>query len=205
MVEAALPAWLSFDTESHTFSGTPGDADTPATLSITVTASDGTLSSSVTFTISAPESNQRPPKPVVTDQTTYAGGTFNYTVPEVTDPDGDTLTYQAFLGASNPLESWIKFDSSTRTFTFKPRNAHIGERKLRVSVSDGSLESYADFTLKVTETPPNRPPTAPTLTNQTATEDEAFSYTVPAFTDPDGDTLTYTAALDDESDSCQTG
>ena len=190
----ALPAWLTFDTESHTFSGTPGDADTPSTLSITVTASDGTLSSSVTFTISAPESNQRPPKPVVTDQTTYASGTFTYTVPEVTDPDGDTLTYQAFLGASNPLESWIKFDSGTRTFTFKPRNAHIGERKLRVSASDGSLESYADFTLKVTETPPNRPPTAPTLTNQTATEDTSFSYTVPAFTDPDGDTLTYTAA-----------
>ena len=190
---SALPAWLTFDTESHTFSGTPGDADTPATLTIRITASDGTLSSSATFTISAPESNQRPPKPVVTNQTTYAGGTFTYTVPEVTDPDGDSLTYQAFQGASNPLESWIKFDSGTRTFTFKPRNAHVGERKLRVSVSDGSLESRADFTLEVTATPPNRPPTAPTLTDQTATEDQSFSYAVPAFTDPDGNTLTYAA------------
>ena len=191
---SALPAWLTFNPESHTLSGTPSDADTPATLTISITASDGTLSSSATFTISVPESNQRPPKPNVTDQTTYAGATFTYIVPEVTDPDEDSLTYQAFLGASNPLPRWIRFDSGTRTFTFKPRNAHIGELQIRVSVSDGSLESYADFTLEVAAAPPNRPPTAPMLTDQTATEDEPFSYTAPAFTDPDEDTLTYTAA-----------
>ena len=147
----------------------------------------------------APAANQRPPKPELTDQTTYAGGAFTYTVPEATDPDGDTLTYQAFLGASNPLPRWIKFDSDTRTFTFKPRNSHIGELKIRVSVSDGSLESYADFTLTVTATPPNRPPTAPTMMDQTATEDVSFSYQVPAFTDPDENTLTYTAAQSNDS------
>ncbi len=141
----------------------------------------------------APAANQRPPKPELTDQTTYAGGTFTYTVPEVADPDGDSLTYEAFLGAWNKLPRWIKFDSGTRTFTFKPRNAHIGEMKIRVSVSDGSVVSYDDFTLEVTAAPPNRPPTAPSLAGQTATEDTSFSYTVPAFTDPDGDTLTYTA------------
>ena len=32
------------------------------------------------------------------------------------------------------------------------------------------------------------------LADQTATEDEPFSYTVPAFTDPDDDALTYAAA-----------
>ena len=190
----ALPAWLSFTAGTRTLSGTPGDADTPATLTINITASDGTLSSSTTFTISVPESNQRPPKPEVSDQTTYAGGTFTYTVPEVTDPDEDSLTYQAFLSASNPLPRWIRFDSNTRTFTFKPRNAHIGEMEIRVSVSDGSLESYANFTLEVTAAPPNRAPTASTLTDQTATEDQSFSYTVPAFDDPDEDILTYTAA-----------
>ena len=195
----ALPGWLSFSASTRTLSGTPGNADTPATLTIRVTASDGTLSSSTTFTTSVPESNQRPPKPEVTDQTTYAGGTFTYTVPEVIDPDEDPLTYQAFLGASNPLPQWIKFDYDTRTFTFKPRNAHVGEMKIRVSVSDGSLESYADFTLTVTAAPPNRPPTAPTLTDQTATEDQSFSYTVPAFTDPDANTVTYAVAQSNNS------
>jgi uncharacterized repeat protein (TIGR03806 family) len=45
------------------------------------------------------------------------------------------------------------------------------------------------------EPPPqaNRPPVAPaSIADQSATERVAFGYTVPAFTDPDGDTLTYT-------------
>jgi Ca2+-binding RTX toxin-like protein len=43
-----LPGWLTFDAGSRTFSGTPDDADV-GTLSIVVTASDGTESASDTF------------------------------------------------------------------------------------------------------------------------------------------------------------
>ena len=45
----------------------------------------------------------------------------------------------------------------------------------------------------------NEAPVAPTVANQTATKDTAFSYTVPAFTDPEGGTITYTATLSDDS------
>ena len=45
-------------------------------------------------------SNQRPPKPEVSNQTAIAGRAFTYTVPEVTDPDSDTLDYNAFQGES---------------------------------------------------------------------------------------------------------
>lgn len=44
----ALPSWLSFNATTRTFSGTPGSADA-ATLSIVVTASDGSESVSDTF------------------------------------------------------------------------------------------------------------------------------------------------------------
>ncbi len=149
------------------------------------------------FDSPSPESNQRPPKPSVSDQTAYAGVKFKYQVPEVTDPDGDELTYDAFQGAGyNPLPSWLKFDSATRTFTGKQRAVHIDVYDIRVTVTDGSLTSWADFDLSVVEKPSNPPPTAPTLTDQTATEDEAFSYAAPAFSEPDGDTVTYSAALD---------
>ena len=46
----------------------------------------------------ASAANQRPPKPQVSDQTAIAGRSFTYQVPEVTDPDGDPLTYNVFSG-----------------------------------------------------------------------------------------------------------
>ena len=157
------------------------------------------LSASATFTLSAPNVNQRPPKPQVTDQTAFAGRAFTYQTPEVIDPDGDTLTYNVSLGAGfNPLPSWLSFDEDTRTFTGRQRASHIGEYTIRVAVHDGSLESWANFTLTVIE-PSNQAPVAPTIADQTASEDQTFTYVVPAFTDTDGNTLTYTATLDDSS------
>jgi VCBS repeat-containing protein len=47
---AALPGWLSFDAATQTFSGTPPQ-DFDGELALTVTASDGTLSVSDTFTL----------------------------------------------------------------------------------------------------------------------------------------------------------
>jgi len=46
----SLPDWLTFDATTRTFSGTPGTADI-ATLSIVVTASDGSESASDTFVL----------------------------------------------------------------------------------------------------------------------------------------------------------
>ena len=118
-------------------------------------------------------------------------------MPAVIDPDGDDLTYGASLGtASNPLPAWLEFDDETHTFSGTPRRAHAGEYEIRVTVTDGQAAARRDeFTLTV-ELPPNRPPVAPALTAQTAVEDVAYSYVAPEFDDPDGDTVTYAAALD---------
>ena len=192
-----LPSWLTFDADTRTFSGAALDDDTPATLTIRVTVTDGMLSASATFTLSAPNANQRPPKPQVTDQTAIAGRAFTYQAPEVIDPDGDLLTYNVSLGAGfNPLPSWLSFDQDTRTFTGRQRASHVGEYTIRVAVHDGSFESWAYFTLTVIE-PSNQAPVAPTIADLTATEDQTFTYVVPAFTDPDEDTLTYAATLAD--------
>ena len=143
--------------------------------------------------------NQRPPKPQVTDQTAYAGVRFKYQVPEAIDPDGDALTYEVFQGGGsfNPLPDWLAFDTSTRTFTGRQRGIHIDTYTIRVYVSDGQLTSWAEFTLSVVARPENLPPTAASLADQIAAEDQAFSYVVPEFSDPDNNPLTYAAALDD--------
>ena len=165
-------------------------------------ASNRSLGNSAGRTVSSllpmPALNQRPPKPQVSDQTAYAGRRFQYQVPEVTDPDGDDLTYDAFQGSAyNPLPDWLTFDPDTRTFTGRQRGIHIDQYTIRVIVSDGNQASWAEFTLSVVEAPPNQSPEAASLTDQNADEDQLFSYVVPEFTDQDGDTLTYTAALDE--------
>ena len=115
-------------------------------------------------------------------------------MPEVIDPDDDPLTYNVSQGAGfNPLPSWLRFNQDTRTLTGRQRASHIGEYSVRVAVYDGSLESWANFTLTVVEAPPNQPPIAPSLTDQAAVEEHLFSYVVPEFTDP----LTYAATLAD--------
>ena len=196
---AALPSWLSFAADTRTFSGTPQEADTPATLTIRITASDGHLSTSADFTLAVPETNNRPPAPTVSAQTAAVDSAFTYTVPEVTDPDGDTLTYSAVQGpSSNPLPDWLSFSAGTRTFSGTPRTADVGDYTITVSVEDQALSSDASFVLTVAVAA-NAAPAAPTLSSQTATEDEAFTFQPPAFTDSDGDTLTYTASLSDGS------
>ena len=148
-----------------------------------------------------PALNERPPRPQVTDQTAYAGVRFTYQVPEVTDADGDDLTYDAVQGAAyNPLPDWLTFDTGTRTFTGRQRSVHIDTYTIRVIVSDGQQSSWAEFSLTVAERPSNLPPSVASLTDQTAIEDQAFSYVVPEFSDPDGNSLTYTASLEDGAD-----
>ncbi len=197
---SALPAWLSFTAATRTFTGTPLEADTPANLIIRVTATDdGTppASSSTTFTLTVPETNNRPPQPQVSDQAASVDQSFTYTVPEVTDPDGDSLTYNAVQGeASNPLPDWLSFDDDSRTFSGTPGTADVGEYIIVVSVEDQTFTAKASFVITVAVAA-NQAPVAPTLAAQTATEDQAFSFTPPAFTDPDDDTLTYSASLSD--------
>ncbi|MDZ7861182.1 MAG: putative Ig domain-containing protein [Candidatus Krumholzibacteriota bacterium] len=62
---ASLPAWLSFDAATRTFSGTPGDGDT-GTLSLRVTAQDGagaTATASFELSVEAAEGDDDPVPP----------------------------------------------------------------------------------------------------------------------------------------------
>ena len=72
-----------------------------------------------------------------------------------------------------------------------------GSTEIQVTVNDGKAAAKkAEFTLTVA-LPPNRPPNAPEVSSQTATV--AFSYVVPEFDDPDGDTVTYCCTVDGET------
>ncbi|MDC4340320.1 putative Ig domain-containing protein [Acinetobacter baumannii] len=112
-----------------------------------------------------------------------------------------TLTTKDSSGQYQSIPSWLSFDTATQTLSGTPPTNVTGNLSFFYWGTDMYGYSTAtSFNLKV-----SLPNQAPTLLNaiadQSVTDAKAFSYTVPAttFKDPDGDTLTYSATLEDGS------
>jgi len=195
-----LPAWLSFDPGTRTFSGSP---DNGGIISVRVTATDSAGAQiSDTFDLVVANINDAPTLAnAIGDQnaTEDAAFSFTFAADTFTDVDlGDTLTYSATLADGSPLPAWLSFDPGTRTFTGTPANGDVGTLSLKVTATDSTGALVSDtFDLVIVNT--NDSPTlANAIGDQNATEDTAFSFTFAAdtFADVDlGDTLTYTATL----------
>ena len=101
------------------------------------------------------------------------------------------------------LPSWLTFDPATMTFSGTPTNADVGMLSLKVTVTDTAGASVAS-NFNVTVADVNDPPVvANPISDQTATQDAVFSFTIPdnTFADPDvGDVLDYSATLADGTD-----
>ena len=180
--------WLTFSSESRTFSGTPSTITHIGISTITVTATDlngGSVNSSFTVTVvnRVPAVNEGLASTIV-----FVGAEFSYEIPENAFSDGDiafgdTLTYTANI---NPQDNWLTFSSETRIFSGTPTSTDdIGISTITVTATDlngGSVNS--SFTLTVF----NRPPIQITdPTTQVAVIKQIFSYQIPlgAFIDPD--------------------
>ncbi|GKW14413.1 hypothetical protein PEC301937_03630 [Pectobacterium carotovorum subsp. carotovorum] len=197
-----LPAWLSFNPATGTFSGTPGNGDV-GSLSIKLTANDGDTSVSTTFALTVTNTNDAPVvSGTLPPQSVTQDGSFSFTVPAgtFTDPDGDTLTLSATLANGSPLPAWLSFNPATGTFSGTPGNGDVGSLSIKLTANDGDTSVSTTFALTVTNTN-DAPVVSGTLPPQSVTQDGSFSFTVPAgtFTDPDGDTLTLSATLADGS------
>ena len=110
------------------------------------------------------------------------------------DADGDTLTYTA---ASSDT-SKVTVSVSAATVTVTP--VAVGHSTITVTATDpGGLFANQAFTVTVVQT--NRPPTAVgTIPEQTPPVNGTYTVDVSSyFSDPDGDTLTYSAASSDKS------
>ncbi|MFW6146026.1 MAG: putative Ig domain-containing protein, partial [Planctomycetota bacterium] len=194
--DSPLPAWLSFDPATRTFTGTPTNAEV-GSLTVKVTATDGSdASASTTFALTVENTNDAPTvaNPIA-DQAATEDLEFTFTVAADTFDDidvGDTLTYAATLADDSPLPGWLSFDPATRTFSGTPANADVGTISVTVTATDGSAASISDtFDLAVANVND-----APTMADQTLTlAEDAIVGTVLgslAATDVDAeDSLTY--------------
>jgi Ca2+-binding RTX toxin-like protein len=196
-----LPDWLSFDPSTRTLSGTPRLGDAGATmLRVTVFDRAGESSSqSFNLKVSHAPTLAQP----VSAQTAMEDERWSFTVPADTfiDADaGDALTYSATLEDGSILPSWLGFDGQIRTFEGIPLNSDVGSLTLKVTATDlAGASASTKFALNIVNVN-DAPTVAQALVDQSAVEDEAWSFTVPAgiFADVDaGDDLTYSVAMAD--------
>ncbi|MBW4497870.1 MAG: VCBS repeat-containing protein, partial [Oscillatoria princeps RMCB-10] len=199
-----IPAWLTFDATTLTFSGTPANGDV-GNLSIKVTATDSAGESvDSTFTLAVANVNDAPTVATpIGNQSATEDSAFTLDVTGTfADVDaGDSLTYNATLADNSPIPAWLTFDATTLTFSGTPANGDVGNLSVLVTATD-SAGATADSTFTLTVANTNDAPTTTGIGNQSATEDSAFSFAIPAgtFADVDaGDSLTYSATLSDNS------
>ncbi len=187
------PAAATIDPTTGAFSWTTTEADGPGNYSITVTASEGDFSSSSTFIVTVNEVNTAPVLDPIPDQTALADTLFTLTI---TASDSDlppqTLTFASTLADGSPLPGWLTFDAATATYSGTPAVSDAGVIDVEATVTDtGGLSDSQTFTITVTS---NQAPIVSTpIPNQVTPEGTQFTLNVSGnFSDPDGDTLTFT-------------
>ena len=145
----ALPIWLNFNADTHTFGGTPANEDA-GTISLRVTATDaGGLSASDTFKVTVANVNDTPvvSNPITT-QTATEDAAFRLQIPAGTFSDvdaGDSLAYSATLADGGSLPDWLSFDAAGGAFSGTPVNDDVGSVAIRVTAIDGSNTSASDI------------------------------------------------------------
>lgn len=141
-----LPAWLTFDAETKSFTGVPAEY---STTSILVTARDaGNLSTTASFNINV--HNRAPYAYGIRDLGLGFGDAFHYEVwYDFSDPDvDDSLTYSATLADGSELPSWLHFDPATATFDGIPSS--LGVTNVRVTATDlEGLSGSEEFSMFV--------------------------------------------------------
>lgn len=197
---APLPAWLTFDGATRTFSGNPGVADdTP--LEIVATAGDGFGSASTGFQLTLDNVNDDPTVAhAIPAQTMTGAGMLAFTIAADTfnDFDGDPLTYAAALSDGGTLPTWLTFHAATRTFSGNPSDSDDTPLSIRVTADDRlGGTAFADFELTLVNVN-DAPIVSQSIPNHILNRLilQSFTFSTGTFSDGDSaDALTYSAQL----------
>ncbi len=179
------PTGAAFNPTTRTFSWTPTAAQI-GTHDITFSVTDGkdTDFEIVTVTVTS-EPNNPPELATIGNKNVQAENNLNFTI-SATDLDGDPLTYSA-----DNAPSGADFNPNTRTFNWTPTSNQAGTHQVTFSVTDGQDTDSETITITVTSQQ-NRAPVLAGIGNKNVAADSSLNFTISA-TDPDGDTLSYSA------------
>ncbi|MGI9283704.1 MAG: tandem-95 repeat protein, partial [Endozoicomonas sp.] len=183
-----LPAWLSFDDQSRTFSGTPDDSDI-GDIVVRVTASDGQSSHSADFSLSVAAINDTPDS-VSLDSTTVSENSAGAVVGAISTSDndaGDSHTYTLSDNRFEVVDGQLKLKDGISL-------NHESESTVNLTVTstDTSGASVDEaFTLNIVDA--NDAPIVSSDVSKSSNEDVSFTLTESELlvntTDADNDTL----------------
>ncbi len=188
------PDWATFSPTTGMLKGTP-----PATVQqmyrrILISVSDGkAISELPRFDLQIeglPPANTPPSIGGTPASEVVAGNSYEF-IPQVSDPDGQTLVFSV---AGKP--SWAQFDAITGRLSGTPAATDVGTyRGVTISVSDGveqtALPAFDIVVSAGTSTgPTNHPPVISGVPAAAVAAGQAYSFQ-PTASDPDGQALTF--------------
>jgi PKD domain-containing protein/flagellar hook capping protein FlgD/Big-like domain-containing protein len=156
-----LPSWGSFTDfgdGSASLGLAPPLSMMPTTVSMTVSLSDGSLTSSETFSIQvySTDSGNAPVLAAIGDQTVAEGSTKNVSV-SASDIDGESLSWTVSLpGVASFTPTGGSPGSASGTMALAPGYCDAGTYAASIGVSDGALTDNENFVITVTDV--NRAP-----------------------------------------------
>lgn len=119
---------------------------------------------------------------------------FQFMDTTFTDPDGDNIMYAAY-----GVPKFLQFSATNLNFFGTPTKTDLGIYNVMVQASDGYKSTTQNFTISLTNSPPQAIPAS----DQEFLLGRTFDYTFASntFTDKDGDQLQYAARLHLENGS----
>ncbi len=181
--DRALPAWLSFNAVTRTFSGTPNPGDL-GSIQVKVTAADALgLTVSDEFTIIVKDGSELILS-IIGAQTVKEDELLTFTA-TATDPEGDALTFSLDQAS---VDKGMTIDATTGAFSWTPTASDVGDNDVTISVSDGVNSDSETFIITVNAA--NQAPVLTAIGAQSVIVDELLSFTAAA-SDPESDVLTF--------------
>lgn len=190
-ISAVCPAWLSYNSSTKTFTGTPGNSDV-GTYIIKLTGTDlMNAKTEVSFNIVVVNVNDAPTLVnAIADQKVNEKSAYSFIIPDNVFNDidlGDKLSYSAKLSDGSAMPSWLSFDAVDATFSGTCQEPCV--LNIELTATDNSGASISDlFILEVLNV--NDAPVLNTaIPDQEVDVNTYYSYTIPSntFTDADAD------------------
>lgn len=180
-----LPAWLSFNGDTHTLSATPGEQDVGDSY-VNIRISDGALYTDHIFVIAVSNANHAPFFTSEPPTTVVVGDSYYYAF-SAQDMDGDPLTFSAPV-----LPEWLDFDPDNHSISGIPDSSNMGCCEVHLQVSDGASSAEQNFPVFVENV--NTPPCFTSTPTTLISAGELYIYTAEA-EDAEDDHLTYWALI----------